>query len=117
MNTARCRPGRRLRRAEPDRVAAGDPVERDLGTTAGVIAGVNWVTRNARKPAVANMSLGGGGTSMASPHVAGVAALVLAWNPSFTPAQVRDNLVATATTGVVTGAGTGSPNRLLFVTQ
>ena len=30
------------------------------GTTANVIAGVDWVTRNAVKPAVANMSLGGG---------------------------------------------------------
>jgi subtilisin family serine protease len=30
------------------------------GTTAGVIAGVDWVTANAVKPAVANMSLGGG---------------------------------------------------------
>ncbi|SMD17570.1 S8 family peptidase [Lentzea albidocapillata] len=30
------------------------------GTISGVIAGVDWVTRNAVKPAVANMSLGGG---------------------------------------------------------
>jgi len=30
------------------------------GTTSGVIAGVDWVTKNAIKPAVANMSLGGG---------------------------------------------------------
>jgi subtilisin family serine protease len=30
------------------------------GTTAGVIAGVNWITSNAKKPAVANASLGGG---------------------------------------------------------
>ncbi|MCP9986624.1 MULTISPECIES: S8 family peptidase [Streptomyces] len=30
------------------------------GTTAGVVAGIDWVTRNAVKPAVANMSLGGG---------------------------------------------------------
>ncbi|SDX56662.1 Serine protease, subtilisin family [Amycolatopsis xylanica] len=30
------------------------------GTTAGVIAGVNWITANAKKPAVANASLGGG---------------------------------------------------------
>jgi subtilisin family serine protease len=30
------------------------------GTTAGVVNGINWVTANAIKPAVANMSLGGG---------------------------------------------------------
>src|SRR6185295_15465207 len=30
------------------------------GTNEGVIAGVDWVTQNAQKPAVANMSLGGG---------------------------------------------------------
>ncbi len=29
------------------------------GTTAQAIAGIDWVTRNARKPAVANLSLGG----------------------------------------------------------
>ncbi|GAB1690484.1 S8 family serine peptidase [Krasilnikovia sp. M28-CT-15] len=174
------------------------------GTTAGVVAGVDWVTAHASKPAVANMSLGGGassalddavtasigsgvtyalaagnsnadacstsparvgpaitvgattntdarasysnygtcldifapgssitsdwnssstatntisGTSMASPHVAGAAALVLSRNPSYTPAQVRDALVADATPDAVTSAGSGSPNRLLFVSQ
>jgi aqualysin 1 len=30
------------------------------GTTSGVIAGVNWVTAHAARPAVANLSLGGG---------------------------------------------------------
>ena len=30
------------------------------GTWSGVIRGVDWVTANAKKPAVANMSLGGG---------------------------------------------------------
>lgn len=55
------------------------------------------------------------GTSMASPHVAGAAALVLNGSPTSTPAQVRDTLVANATPGVVTSPGTGSPNLLLYV--
>ncbi|MGC5285791.1 S8 family peptidase [Micromonospora sp. DT231] len=173
------------------------------GTNAGVIAGVDWVTANAIKPAVANMSLGGGantsldnavrnsiasgvtyglaagndnganacntspartteaitvgsttssdarssfsnvgtcldlfapgssitsawynsntatntisGTSMATPHVVGAAALVASANPSWTPAQVRNQLVANATANVVGNPGSGSPNLLLYV--
>lgn len=171
------------------------------GTTAGVVAGIDWVTANAIKPAVANMSLGGGadsvldaavnrsitagityavasgndsttacnssparvaaaitvnattrtdakasfsnygtctdifapgqditsswytsttatntisGTSMATPHVVGAAALILAANPSYTPAQVASALVSASTPDVVTSPGTGSPNRLLY---
>ncbi|WP_329278925.1 S8 family peptidase [Streptomyces sp. NBC_01451] len=170
------------------------------GTTAGVIAGIDWVTANHSGPSVANMSLGGGastsldtavsnsiasgvtyaiaagnssanassysparvaaaitvgattstdarasysnygsvldifapgssitagwntsdtatntisGTSMATPHVAGAAAVYLAGHTSATPAQVATALTGGATTGVVTSPGTGSPNRLL----
>ena len=54
------------------------------------------------------------GTSMATPHVAGVAALYKQGNPGATPAQVRDALVANATNGVVTSPRNGSPNKLLF---
>lgn len=54
------------------------------------------------------------GTSMASPHVAGAAALYQAGHPGATPAQVRDWLVATSTV-VVTGAPGGTFNGLLHV--
>lgn len=54
------------------------------------------------------------GTSMATPHVAGVAALYLQGNPSASPATVRNALVNNATANVVKSPGSGSPNRLLF---
>jgi subtilisin family serine protease len=54
------------------------------------------------------------GTSMASPHVAGVAALYLQGSPSASPATVRNAIVNSATPGVLSGVGTGSPNLLLY---
>ncbi|MFY1683438.1 S8 family peptidase [Micromonospora sp. WMMD730] len=53
-------------------------------------------------------------TLQASAHVAGMAARVLSKNPTWTPAQVHAFLVDSATTGVVTNPGSGSPNRLLY---
>jgi subtilisin family serine protease len=172
------------------------------GTTSGVIAGVDWVTANAIKPAVANMSLGGGaspslnqavanavaagvtfavaagnstanacnsspsgepsaitvgatttsdalasysnygtcvdinapgssitsdwigsatatntisGTSMASPHVAGAAALYLSWKPAASPTDVVNALTGGATLNRLSGLPSGTPNRLLYV--
>jgi subtilisin family serine protease len=54
------------------------------------------------------------GTSMASPHGAGVAALYLQGNPTATPAAVAAAIINSATTGKVTNRGTGSPSRLLY---
>lgn len=54
------------------------------------------------------------GTSMASPHVAGAAALYLSANPTATPAQVSSALVASATSGALSSVGNGSPNLLLY---
>jgi aqualysin 1 len=54
------------------------------------------------------------GTSMASPHVAGVAALYLQTNTGASPAAVGNAIINNATTGRLSGIGTGSPNRLLY---
>ncbi|MGY1623247.1 S8 family peptidase [Geodermatophilus sp. SYSU D00965] len=54
------------------------------------------------------------GTSMAAPHVAGVAALYLQEHPGAGPAVVAAAIAADATTGVVKRTLTGTPNRLLF---
>jgi subtilisin family serine protease len=53
------------------------------------------------------------GTSMASPHAAGVAVLYLQGNPSASPASVRTALFNLTTKGIVTNAKTTN-NHLLF---
>ena len=54
------------------------------------------------------------GTSMAAPHVAGVAALWLESNPGASPSSIRNTILNRATNGVLSGIGSGSPNRLLY---
>jgi subtilisin family serine protease len=54
------------------------------------------------------------GTSMASPHVAGVAALYLAANPAATPSQVASAIVGAATSNVLQSVPSGTVNLLLY---
>ncbi len=54
------------------------------------------------------------GTSMASPHAAGVAALYLDADPTLSAYDVMDAIIAKATPNVLSNVGTGSPNLLLY---
>ncbi|HUR90939.1 MAG TPA: S8 family peptidase [Ramlibacter sp.] len=54
------------------------------------------------------------GTSMATPHVTGVAALIAGVNPTSSPAAISNFIVANATAGRVGTPGTDSPNLLLY---
>lgn len=55
------------------------------------------------------------GTSMASPHVAGAAALLLQRHPSMSARQVSAELIRQSTPDLITQAGTETPNRLLHI--
>lgn len=54
------------------------------------------------------------GTSMASPHAAGVAALYLQDHSSAAPSEVSSAITSSSTSGVLSDVGNGSPNRLLY---
>ncbi|WP_055524733.1 S8 family peptidase [Streptomyces graminilatus] len=77
------------------------------GTTAQVIAGIDWVTKHARKPAVANVSLGGNhnpqlDTAVRNSIASGVTYTVAAGNAgepaeAYSPADVKEAITVGAT--------------------
>ncbi|MER5729160.1 S8 family peptidase [Streptomyces sp. NPDC002138] len=82
----------------------------------------NWgrcVSLYAPGQAIVSAKLGGGsvaldGTSMASPHVAGVAVLYKQAHPTATPAELAEFLDDESTKDVLKSVSKSSPNRLLF---
>jgi len=72
-----------------------------------------WIGGNTRTNTIS-------GTSMASPHIAGVVSLIQGDNPVFTPKQVEDKLLGLATSGIVDlncggrAACLASPNKLVY---
>jgi subtilisin family serine protease len=85
----------------------------NFGTCVDVFAPGSAIVSDWYTDPTATKSLSG--TSMATPHVAGAAAVLLGQQPTLTPTQVAGRLVDSATTNVVTNAGAGSTNKLLFL--
>lgn len=86
------------------------------GTISGVLGGVDWVTANHVKPAVANMSLGGGVSSALDAAVgnsiaAGVVYSVAAGNNSANACNYSPARVASA---ITVGASTNADSRASF---
>ena len=84
----------------------------NFGTCVDIFAPGSSITSSWRTSDTATNTISG--TSMATPHVTGVAALFLETNPTASPATVAAAIINNSTPNKVTGAGTGSPNRLLF---
>jgi subtilisin family serine protease len=79
------------------------------GSTSGVIKGIDWVTANAAKPAVANMSLGGGASSSLDQAVRNSA------NSGVFYALAAGNSGADACSSSPARAGAGTNNGILTV--
>jgi subtilisin family serine protease len=86
----------------------------NFGTTVKLFAPGNQILSAAFESNTGTRTISG--TSMASPHVAGAAALFIELNPNATPGQIGNLMIQAAAVNRLTGnLGTGSPNRFLQV--
>jgi subtilisin family serine protease len=83
----------------------------NIGTCVDIFAPGSEITSSWSTSDTATNTISG--TSMATPHVAGVAALYLQQFPGSSPAAVATGITSNATMGVISDPGAGSPNRLL----
>lgn len=78
------------------------------GGEAGATIESSWSTAD-------NAYGGSAGTSMASPLVAGYAAILAGQQPTLCPSQIFDAVVSRATPNAVQGLVAGTPNKLLYL--
>lgn len=104
---------------EPSAITVGSTTTTDarssfsnFGTCVDIFAPGSSITSSWNTSDTATNTISG--TSMATPHVTGVAALFLETNPTASPATVTAAIINNSTTNHVSNPGTGSPNRLLF---
>jgi subtilisin family serine protease len=102
--------------SSPDAITVGATASNDgqawfsnWGTCVDIYAPGQSIVSDYLNGGTATMS----GTSMATPHVAGVGALYLEQNPTATVSQVTEAIKSKGTGNVVLSLGIGSPNLLL----
>lgn len=105
--------------SEPTAITVGATTSTDVratysnfGSCVDVFAPGSGITSAGISSSTATSILSG--TSMASPHVAGVAALALQANSLATPAAIVSFITSNASANRLTLVGTGSPNLLVF---
>jgi len=84
----------------------------NVGTCVDIFAPGSAITSTVMRSGTGTWS----GTSMATPHVTGAAAILLEANPGMSPKDVWNALYSASTKGAISGVPSNTPNALLYVT-